>query len=618
MFREMKTEDISFNDINNRSIEMIGKVGFQKYEQMFHAFEVNESDKKILDNIISFCKVDMKKINDIVGIVDSYIEQKIAGNQDAAYENIDEIFDQDKFIDMIKPYKENVVLPVMCYWEMLKQTFTQFDKFENIYNDSIKRIAIGHRSYEERVHDVSKTLVSWLPYAPQAGLVYTLVTGKTVDEALCKLDETISKKIVDVTDATTYLAANFGIGCFEVVENAAEYVASTIATLSGNKEQAEKIISTDISGELKDKLDEWYGRDNFVSAIGESVEKFGTTATYIGLSVLLSTGGLQAVAAGVGLAMGKAGEVMKQDYSKTGELTSKEVIHSTVVGVTMVGAAIFGKKLGDLLNSDKVGEKIASGIYENFGRKINDAKVLRSAKRTVIKSLDSGVKFATTESPEILSKKLEQALKIDPNAKADWSRLIKGTLSTMLVASVFSVINEYREISKNPYYSTYEERKKCTPSENGNGKWLGERGNSLYKSNDPRVLKYLKEANVEGPKYNDYCADLSPFAKAEVKIKSMSSARHSAGGRLGNFEQADAALAKMRGDGCTARDVANWRKANGYTWHELNDMKTCQMIPIEINRVFKHLGGVGECKRKEEMLEQLIGTCRNKGGIFDE
>ena len=34
---------------------------------------------------------------------------------------------------------------------------------------------------------------------------------------------------------------------------------------------------------------------------------------------------------------------------------------------------------------------------------------------------------------------------------------------------------------------------------------------------------------------------------------------------------------------------------NNYTWHELNDCKTIQMVPSPINHlVFKHLGGVGE------------------------
>lgn len=33
---------------------------------------------------------------------------------------------------------------------------------------------------------------------------------------------------------------------------------------------------------------------------------------------------------------------------------------------------------------------------------------------------------------------------------------------------------------------------------------------------------------------------------------------------------------------------------NNLTWHELNDGRTLQRVPSEINSSFGHLGGVGE------------------------
>ena len=59
----------------------------------------------------------------------------------------------------------------------------------------------------------------------------------------------------------------------------------------------------------------------------------------------------------------------------------------------------------------------------------------------------------------------------------------------------------------------------------------------------------------------------------------------------------------------TARDVSQWRKENGYSWHERNDMKTCDLIPTKINAYFGHLGGVSECRKRDEV---------NYGGDFDE
>lgn len=41
-------------------------------------------------------------------------------------------------------------------------------------------------------------------------------------------------------------------------------------------------------------------------------------------------------------------------------------------------------------------------------------------------------------------------------------------------------------------------------------------------------------------------------------------------------------------------DFTRAREELGFTLHECNDMKTMQMIPYEINKYFKHFGGVGE------------------------
>ncbi|MET3656325.1 NAD+--asparagine ADP-ribosyltransferase [Sporosarcina psychrophila] len=43
-----------------------------------------------------------------------------------------------------------------------------------------------------------------------------------------------------------------------------------------------------------------------------------------------------------------------------------------------------------------------------------------------------------------------------------------------------------------------------------------------------------------------------------------------------------------------ASDIEDFRVANNLTWHELNDVKTMQLVPLFINSKFGHLGGVGE------------------------
>ena len=80
-------------------------------------------------------------------------------------------------------------------------------------------------------------------------------------------------------------------------------------------------------------------------------------------------------------------------------------------------------------------------------------------------------------------------------------------------------------------------------------------------------------------------------------------------GIAGNFEKADiACAARWNAEGrdgrhdWTARDVKNFRAGNAdglnkYSWHECNDGKTCQLVPVEIHSFFTHLGGVSECKK---------------------
>ena len=81
--------------------------------------------------------------------------------------------------------------------------------------------------------------------------------------------------------------------------------------------------------------------------------------------------------------------------------------------------------------------------------------------------------------------------------------------------------------------------------------------------------------------------DFSPFVKREFKIN-MSNDRNK------NFAQANKQLARIlsaeTGQKWTSKKVTNWMSENNYTWHELNDCKTIQMVPSPISHpVFKHL-----------------------------
>lgn len=164
--------------------------------------------------------------------------------------------------------------------------------------------------------------------------------------------------------------------------------------------------------------------------------------------------------------------------------------------------------------------------------------------------------------------------------------------------------------SKN-YYSTYAERLKQTPAEDSDrGKWEGERGESKFIPNDPEIKAILEKYGLDGIEYEDGIPDFSGVSESTVEIEDMTD------NRAKNFRQCDEKCAeqwnKEARDGrtdWTARDVKQWRQENGYSWHERNDMKTCDLIPTKINDYFGHLGGVSECSKRD---------ADNDGGDFDE
>jgi hypothetical protein len=94
---------------------------------------------------------------------------------------------------------------------------------------------------------------------------------------------------------------------------------------------------------------------------------------------------------------------------------------------------------------------------------------------------------------------------------------------------------------------------------------------------------------MDGVSYRTGKPNFSAFAEGEVTTTRMTSSRRE------NFAIADELLAKQRG--VPTKEVTAYRIKNELTWHELNDVKTMQLVPSEINSFFGHLGGVGEAKR---------------------
>lgn len=202
----------------------------------------------------------------------------------------------------------------------------------------------------------------------------------------------------------------------------------------------------------------------------------------------------------------------------------------------------------------------------------------------------------------------------------------------------------------NRFQSSYADRIRQTPSFESN-RWAGERGESVCVPQSDEVRQIMEERGISGVQYQNGVPDFSPFSESTVKLGYMTDARHSQGlsvgrdgkdtvyayfedGKLvsrshhadngsmadlhmkydkpGNFEQADVLTAEQwtangrDGKEWTANDVAQYRQDHGLTWHECNDRETMQMIPEAINADFGHLGGVGEVKETQRIVEEAL------------
>ncbi len=163
------------------------------------------------------------------------------------------------------------------------------------------------------------------------------------------------------------------------------------------------------------------------------------------------------------------------------------------------------------------------------------------------------------------------------------------------------------------FASSYEARINQTPALiNSKVEFEGIRGESLCTLKpppDPQIKRILDEAGIEGIQYKNGIPDFSPVSKAQFEIDHMlgGNGKRGTDARRANFAQADQKLADklnaspemalefgMEPGGIKARDIERYREKYKLTWHELNDVKTIQLVPSVINNKFGHLGGVGE------------------------
>ncbi|MGG1153051.1 HNH endonuclease, partial [Bacillus wiedmannii] len=317
-----------------------------------------------------------------------------------------------------------------------------------------------------------------------------------------------------------------------------------------------------------------------------------------------------------------------EDWGTHRKLSQEERVGNIIFGgldaIPVVGAVGKGVKafkgtseLADLAKLLKFKEGMP-GFNPNLGgnvvQSLKENKTLKNALDVVkntpipvaVRMVDTGigVKIPYVESSTV-GEVAGKFSKASTAAKDDAYQLAKGTGNREA-----EVPPAFRQTD---FASSYEARLNQTPAlENPKVEFEGIRGESkciLKPPPDRQLKQILDEVGIEGIQYKNAVPDFSPTAKAQVEINYMLGGKGTYGGkaRRANFVQSDQKLADqingspelasqfgMESGKISARDIKKYREKNKLTWHELNDVKTMQLVPTKINSEFGHLGGVGE------------------------
>lgn len=140
------------------------------------------------------------------------------------------------------------------------------------------------------------------------------------------------------------------------------------------------------------------------------------------------------------------------------------------------------------------------------------------------------------------------------------------------------------------------------------GVWEGEKGDSKWIPDDEKIPgkantdgktwgEIKEDHDIDGIEFINGEPDFTEIARGEARIDEFTDNRDK------NFKQADEYEAERRG--CSPDDVKEWRKENGYTWHERKDCETMDKVPAIVHNNIFHSGGISE-KKKEINMEDWL------------
>jgi hypothetical protein len=184
-----------------------------------------------------------------------------------------------------------------------------------------------------------------------------------------------------------------------------------------------------------------------------------------------------------------------------------------------------------------------------------------------------------------------QILKNDMEAVADLEDVQRIFEQDIHSNSVIKETGDNRILDE--YGSSLSDRIKQTPI--NEGKWDGERGNSMWRPENENVVRDLKDFEVAGINYREGVPDFTPVQVFECKMPNQLYERDD------DYQFTDCNLAlfdylKDHPDSISNFDdtqleaIARGNNPSGYTWHHAVNKGRMQLVPTSINSC-GHYGG---------------------------
>ena len=281
------------------------------------------------------------------------------------------------------------------------------------------------------------------------------------------------------------------------------------------------------------------------------------------------------------------------EIDESGRVSAVAAFALATVGVIITGVSL----VGAIPSGGTTGWGVAEGVHLAW----TGVKFILATSGAVVAARDTVKAFTSTPVSEI------------DWDNVDWEQLGVATAQKAIQygadgymwGSIFGAIDggveNYYQKFCTPY-TQYKNRLNQTPVDGKKGHWSDTRGESDFILDEP--IKLSDGTIITKITYQNAIPDFSPYALAEVKIPNMTNNRYSnqKDGIVGNFEQADTALAelwtkmKYQNRTWTATDVEVFRTNYPYklTWHEMSNMESMQLVPFDVNDTFTHYGGVAE------------------------